>query len=268
MKQNLKKYLNIWLLLFMSFPCVAKDSKAGMVLHPVDKEYVTPILYDLKYAKEPKMCQVLLDVVNKDIRKSLFVDYSNTKYFVPWQLAEGAENHWSLYSAPKAWKQWLLKYFPPRAYINVDIDNDGHREHLYVNAFFHHGHFQSFDVLKNKPLEDWPIIDSPDKQVSLNTEFYLRQKKIGNVDLHLRWLIGLKNLDEELGLENTNSNYFHFDKNYHFVFKYHNKNYLIAERTNYDPNGSKIYDGNPFFLLLSVLPSDNVEIECVLKRQK
>ena len=70
MKQNLKKHLNILLLLFISFPCVAKDSKAGMVLHPVDKEYVTPILYDLKYAKKPEMCQVLLDVVNKDIKKA------------------------------------------------------------------------------------------------------------------------------------------------------------------------------------------------------
>ena len=82
-----------------------------------------------------------------------------------------------MYSAPKAWKEWRLKYFPPRAYINVDIDNDGHREHLYANAFFHHGHFQSLDVLKNKPLEDAPIVDSLDKQISLDHEFYLRQKK-------------------------------------------------------------------------------------------
>ena len=84
----------------------------------------------------------------------------------------------------------------------------------------------------------------------------------------MRWLIGVKNLDEELGLENTYSNYFSFDTNYHFVFKYHNKNYLITERASYKPNGRPLYDGNPFFLLLSVLPSDNVEIECVLKRQK
>ena len=268
MKQNLKKYLNIWLLLFISFPCVAKDSKAGMVLHPVYKEYVTPILYDLKYAKKPEMCQVLLDVVNKDIKKSLFVDYSNTKYFVPWQLAEGAENHWSLYSVTKAWKEWFLKYFPSRAYINVDIDNDGHREHLYADTYLHHGLFQRFYILKNKPLKDAPIVDSLDKQRSLDHEFYLRQKKTGNFDLHLRWLIGVKNLDEELGLENTYSNYFSFDKNYHFVFKYHNKNYLITEYPNYKPSETTFFDGDPFFLLLSVLPSDNVEIECVLKRQK
>ena len=84
----------------------------------------------------------------------------------------------------------------------------------------------------------------------------------------MKWLVGLKNLDEELGLENTYSNYFDFEKNYHFVFKYHNKNYLITEGLDYRPNGRPLYDGNPFFLLLSVLPSDNVEIECVLKRQK
>ena len=173
-----------------------------------------------------------------------------------------------MYSVTKAWKEWLLKYFPPRAYINVDIDNDGHREHLYADTYLHHGLFQRFYILKNKPLKDAPIVDSLDKQSSLDHEFYLRQKKTGNFDLHLRWLSGVKNLDEELGLENTYSNYFSFDTNYHFVFKYRNKNYLITEQDDYRLNGDPRYDKNPFFLLLSVLPSDNVEIECDLKRQK
>ena len=268
MKQNLKKYLNIWLLLFMSFPCVAKDSKAGMVLHPVYKEYVTPILYDLKYAKKPEMCQVLLDVVNKDIKKSLFVDYSNTKYFVPWQLVEGAESHPIFKHTYKSYKEWRLKHTPPKAYNIVDIDNDGFREYLYIYSTLRPRYSQHFFVLKNKPLGEWGVLGSLDKQRSLDINFILTQKKTNNLDLNLNGLRGVINLDEELELKNTYSRYFDFGKAFYFVFKYHQKNYLIADPVNYKTNNYSFDEETPFFLLLSVLPSDNVEIECVLKRHE
>jgi hypothetical protein len=227
----------------------------------VDGDTYVSIPYELRLSKMDGVCRSLTSIVNQDLKESPYVNYSNPKHFVPWQLLKEPV------FAPAAYKAWQEKYRPPLAKLVVDIDNDGEQEYVYVITTRKPLPKQRLAIFSNEPQTRMTITDGPSKDLANFADFLRNERHAGNPagDVASYQPLALVELPDYSA---SNPSLFRRDVAAYFVYKHADRNYLVADTLDYNPQSQHWYETNPWLLLFSVSSDGALTNTCILRRTR
>ena len=268
MKSNLIRMLKTTLLiLILTEYCYAKEK----IFNEIKDQY-SPILYGIEYAREESVCEVLLDIVNEDLKLSPYINYLNKKNFYRWETIFKAFSAKNPQKDTSGEPTWL-------SVIDVDIDNDGHEEKILKAPDFRPLEVQHIHVFEDRPFSKIFNLQGDYTQKKRYTGYYsfvddyydfLKTEKKLFTNFKELVLTGAHDL-KELPYYNelTKQPAVYMDGMDFFVTNILEKNYLVVDSMrHYDPSSKNEFISDPWYVLFEVSHNAMLNNMCILKREK